>query len=45
MNYESDLRNYEHYLSSSKKSSGKKIQGCTSFEPMTIMLICNKPVK
>ena len=33
--YESDLRSYEHYLSSSENKAWKKIQACTGFEPMT----------
>ena len=33
-NYESDLRNNEHYLSSSENKVWKK-QACTEFEPMT----------
>ena len=32
---ESDLRNNEHYLSSSKNSARKKVQSCAGFEPMT----------
>ena len=32
---ESDLRNNEHYLSSSENNARKKVQSCAGFEPMT----------
>ena len=32
---ESDLRNNEHYLSSSENNAWKKVQSCAGFEPMT----------
>ena len=32
---ESDLRNNEHYLSSSENNAWKKVQSCAGFELMT----------